>query len=192
MSRTSRRSSHPQSRRRNAVRSRAADGVILIKNQSRTFRSSAGGGYAQSVSSLSRPLAGELRRRRCGQPRSPHAHAAVRSRPKRPVLCPGFRAVVQPAGPAQSFATSMRHHAGFHATGGPAWGAFRMAGGIDAMAVCTTPRHPESDSYNRWNVTSSGTLRPRSACRSGIMSPVFPAMSRCLNYGPVGRAPRSE
>lgn len=59
------------------------------------------------------------------------------------------------------FTTSIRHHAGFNATGGPRWGAFRLAAGIVGDAgVYSVPVVRNPNSYDRWNVTGSGTIRP--------------------------------
>jgi hypothetical protein len=87
------------------------------------------------------------------------------------------------------FATSMRHHAGFHATGGPSWGAFRLAGGIDGDGgVYDIPVAPNPDSYNRWNVTSSGTIRPDPRVDLGFTLTHLSSNLALPAYGPIQSA----
>jgi TonB-dependent starch-binding outer membrane protein SusC len=67
------------------------------------------------------------------------------------------------------FNTAVRHHAGFNATGGPDWGAFRLAAGIDGDGgVYDIPVIRNPNSYSRWNVTSSGAIRPHPRVHLGF------------------------
>lgn len=87
------------------------------------------------------------------------------------------------------FHTAVRHHAGFNATGGPHWGAFRLAAGVDGDGgVYDVPAIRNPDSYSRWNITSSGTLRPRPAVDIGFTVTRISGNLQLPNYGPIGSA----
>jgi len=169
----------------------AADGVILIKtNRGRSGRVQADA-YAQSVfeSVTDRWPANyggvdadnpDLRMRTGGC--SLAAQAAGNCVQD---FVQSFNPLVQ----RSPFATSVRHHAGFHATGGPAWGAFRMAGGIDGDGgVYDIPAAPNPDSYNRWNVTTSGTLQPDPHVDLRFMLTRLSSSLALPDYGPVRSA----
>ena len=59
------------------------------------------------------------------------------------------------------FTNAIRRHAGFNATGGPRWGAFRLAGGVEGDGgIYDVPAVGNPDAYDGWNVIASGTIRP--------------------------------
>lgn len=87
------------------------------------------------------------------------------------------------------FATAVRHHAGFSATGGPAWGSFRLAGAVDGDGgVYDVPINRNPDSYRRWNVTSSGTLRPHERIDVGFAVTHISSNLQLPLYGPIQSA----
>ncbi len=59
------------------------------------------------------------------------------------------------------FNNAIRRHAGFNATGGPRWGAFRLAGNVAGdEGIYEIPGIGNPDSYVGWNVIATGTIRP--------------------------------
>lgn len=87
------------------------------------------------------------------------------------------------------FHTAVRHHAGFNATGGPHWGGFRLAAGIDGDGgVYDVPALRNPDSYSRWNITSSGTLRALRDVDIGLTVKRISSNLQLPNYGPIGSA----
>lgn len=59
------------------------------------------------------------------------------------------------------FATRLRRQVGFSGSGGPRWGAFRVAGGFDGDgAAYDVPALAPGDDYRRWNIGASGAINP--------------------------------
>jgi TonB-dependent SusC/RagA subfamily outer membrane receptor len=59
------------------------------------------------------------------------------------------------------FASRLRRQVGFSGSGGPRWGAFRVAGAFDGDgAAYDVPALAPGDDYRRWNVGASGAIHP--------------------------------
>lgn len=59
------------------------------------------------------------------------------------------------------FTTAVRRQIGFSASGGPQWGAFRLAGNLDGDdGPYSVPGIAPADVDRRWNVRASGTANP--------------------------------
>lgn len=87
------------------------------------------------------------------------------------------------------FATAVRRQIGVSASGGPEWGAFRLAGRLDGDdGAYSVPGIAPADVDRRWNVSASGTARPNEYLQvSGRVARVSGTVNLPM-YGPVQRA----
>lgn len=169
----------------------AADGVILI----RTKRGRAGriqaGGYAQGAfESVPDRWPANYGGVDADNPTSYYREGACSLTEQAAGRCQqDFVQSFNPLAQRSPFTTAVRHHAGFNATGGPAWGGFRVAGGIDGDGgVYDVPIVANPDSYDRWNVTGGGTVRPIAAIDLGFTVTHHSSNIALPLYGPVRTA----
>jgi len=87
------------------------------------------------------------------------------------------------------FTTAVRRQIGFSGSGGPQWGAFRLAGNVDSDdGAYSVPGIAPSDVDRRWNLRASGTARPVTGIQvTGSVARVSGHVGLPM-YGPVQRA----
>ena len=84
------------------------------------------------------------------------------------------------------FSTTPQRLLGLSATGGPSWGAFRVAGTFDGEpAAYDIPSVTWSDDFRQWNGRASGAFHPKQNVEFGLSFARTASSLHLPNYGPI-------